>query len=65
MMVAIQDYQRRRVAALFQLLDGYRVPKEVFGSHCGCIDVIGVNFTDSVHSARWNAADMQGIVDWM
>ena len=65
LMANVEDYQRRRAAALFQLLSVYNVPTEVFVSHCKGIDVMGINFRDSVQSTRWNGANMQDIVGCM
>ena len=64
-MVEIEDYQRRRVAALCQLLDIYGIPTEVFVSHCKGIDILGINFRGSVKDLSWNVANMQDIVGWM
>ena len=54
LVLQIEDYQRRRAAAISQLLNVYHIPKEVFAFHCKGIDMLGVNLRESLRDAWWN-----------
>ena len=42
LVLAIHNHQARRLCAVSQVLSANGVPREVFGTHCGGLDIAGI-----------------------